>query len=387
MTEECKTSTLEVPVKVDSLRTEEILVNKGPQHPSTHGVLRFVVRTDGEMVSEAWPHIGYLHRCFEKIAENLQYKQTVPFVDRLDYLAAMNNGLTFCLAVEKLAGIEASERAAYIRVIVAELNRIASHLVFFGTYALDLGAFTPFLYGFREREWVLSIFEKISGARLLYHYPRIGGVARDIDDDTLKDIAAFIKDMRQKWHEYNDLLSNNAIFVKRTANVGVISKEQAIGWGLSGPCLRASGVEYDIRKAHPYSLYERFDFDVPYGQGLKGTVGDCWDRYWVRMLEIIESLKILEQALEQIPDGDVNVKVPRVIKPSVGEIYFATENPRGELGFYIISKGEDQPWRVRVRPPSFCNLSVAHEICKDILIADIVAIIGSFDVVLGEVDH
>ncbi|MDC0357534.1 NADH-quinone oxidoreductase subunit D [Oligoflexia bacterium] len=371
----------------DSLRTEEILVNKGPQHPSTHGVLRLIIRTDGELVSEALPHIGYLHRCFEKIAENLSYRQTVPFTDRIDYLSSMNCALAFCLSVEKLGGIEVPERAAYLRVIVSELNRIASHLVAFATYGLDLGAFTPFLYGFRERESILAILEKISGGRLLYHYPRVGGVARDVTPEIIDETRTFVQYMRKIWPEYNTLLSENAIFIKRTANVGIVSREQAIGWGLTGPCLRASGVHYDLRKEHPYSLYEKFDFEIPVGVGQKGTTGDCWDRYWVRMVEIMESLKIVEQALEALPEGEIMAKVSRNLKLPAGEVYVPCENPRGELGFYIISTGDNKPWRVRVRPPSFCNLSIINEICRDILIADIAAIVGSIDIVLGEVDR
>lgn len=375
------------PVRRDSLRTEELLINMGPQHPSTHGVLRLIVRTDGEMVRETWPQIGFLHRCFEKVVENVDYKQGVPYTDRLDYLASMNNALAWCLGVEKLGGIEVPERAIWLRVLVSELNRIASHLIAFGTYALDLGAFTPFLYGFREREDILTIFEKMSGGRLLYHYPRIGGVVRDLTPDVARDIRAFIKRMREAWPEYNELLSENAIFVKRTANVGTIPRETAIGWGLTGPCLRASGVKFDWRKARPYSNYEQFDFEVPVGEGLKGSVGDCWDRYWVRMLEILESLKIVEQALEGLPEGETMGKVARNVKLPAGEVYVPCENPRGELGFYFISDGKNIPYRVKVRAPSFCNLSVTHEVSREILVADVVAVIGSIDIVLGEVDH
>jgi NADH-quinone oxidoreductase subunit D len=371
----------------DSLQTEELLLNMGPQHPSTHGVLRLVVRSDGELVGEAWPHIGYLHRCFEKIAESLNYNQVVPYTDRLDYLSAMNNALAYCLAVEKLAGIEVPKRAAYLRIIMAELNRIASHLVAFACYGLDLGAWTAFLYGFREREDILAILERTSGARLLYHYPRIGGVARDISADTVQEIRKFINTMRTAWPEYNDLLSNNAIFIKRTANVGVVTREQAIAYGLTGPCLRGSGVNYDLRKAHPYSCYEDFKFDIPIGQGLHGTCGDCWDRYWVRMVEILESLKIIEQALGGLPEGAFNAKVPRTLKLPAGETYVSCENPRGELGYYIISDGKPQAMRVKVRPPSFCNLSITNTVCRNVLLADIVAIIGSIDIVLGEIDR
>ena len=339
-------------VRRDSLRTEEMLLNMGPQHPSTHGVLRLVVRTDGEIVREAWPHIGFLHRCFEKVAESLSYRQVVPYTDRMDYLASMNNAMAFCLAVEKRGGIEVPERAAYLRVIMAELNRIASHLVAFGTYALDLGAFTPFLYGFRERELILNIFEKVSGGRLLYHYPRIGGVRQDITPEVAQDIRNCIATVRRAWNDYNTLLSENHIFIQRTANVGVIPAADAVAWGLTGPCLRASGVPLDMRKAQPYSFYERFDFDVPVGQGLRGTVGDCWDRYWVRMLEILESCRIVEQALDGLPEGEVQTKVSRLLKLPEGEVYVPCENPRGELGIYIITRCKGEAWRVKVRAPS-----------------------------------
>ncbi|OPZ07732.1 MAG: NADH-quinone oxidoreductase subunit 4 [candidate division BRC1 bacterium ADurb.BinA292] len=371
----------------DTLRTEELLVNMGPQHPSTHGVLRLVVRTDGEIVREAWPQIGFLHRCFEKVAESVTYAQVTPYCDRMDYLASMNNGLAWCLAVERLGGIEVPERAAYLRVMMAELNRIASHLLAFGTYALDLGAFTPFLYGFRERELILSIFEKISGGRLLYHYPRLGGVARDLTPELAGEIRAFIAQMRRAWPEYNELLSENQIFIKRTANVGVIPAAMAVAYGLTGPCLRGSGVKFDLRRAKPYSLYERFDFDIPVGEGIKGEVGDCWDRYWVRMREIIESLRIIEQALDGLPEGEIQTKVSRTLKLPAGEVYVPCENPRGESGYYLISDGKTSPLRVKARGPSFNNLSITHALVRDVLIADVVAIVGSIDIVLGEVDR
>lgn len=375
------------PIRRDVLGTEELLINMGPQHPSTHGVLRLVVRTDGEIVREAWPHIGFLHRCFEKVVENVTYAQAVPYTDRMDYLAAANNALAFCLGVEKLGNIEIPERAQAIRVIAAELNRIASHLVAFGTYALDLGAFTPFLYGFRERELILSIMEKLTGGRLLYHYPRIGGVPRDLTPEIADDIRAFLPQMRKGVEEYNTLLSGNQIFVKRTANVGVISAEKAIAWGLTGPCLRGSGVKFDLRKAQPYSGYEKYDFEIPVGEGLKGETGDCWDRYWVRILEITESCKIIEQALDALPEGPAMGKVGRVLRLAKGEVYVPCENPRGELGYYFISTGDVKALRIKARGPSFNNLSIIHEACQNVLIADVVAILGSVDIVLGEVDR
>ncbi|MFC1600872.1 NADH-quinone oxidoreductase subunit D [Candidatus Sumerlaeota bacterium] len=369
------------------LHTDELLVNMGPQHPSTHGVLRVVIRTDGEMVREGEPHIGYLHRCAEKIGESVTPEQFIPYTDRLDYLAGMNNNLAFCLAVEKLAEIEIPERATLIRVLVAELNRIASHLVAFGCTGLDLGAFTPFLYGFREREYILDIFEKLCGSRLLYNYVRIGGVMRDINDEIVSDILAYCDEQDERWEEYNTLLSFNEIFVRRTANVAVIPAEKAVAWGLSGPSLRGSGVQFDLRKAHPYCGYETYDFDLCYGQGLKGTVGDVWDRYWVRMIEIKESLKIIRQVVERLEAGPVRAKVKKMLKLEPGEAYVRAENPRGELGFYVISDGSTILSRCRVRGPSFCNLSVLNEVARNIPLADLVAFISSVDIVLGEVDR
>jgi NADH-quinone oxidoreductase subunit D len=377
-----------MPADISFLKTDEIIVNMGPQHPSTHGVLRVVVRTDGEVVRQAVPHIGYLHRCKEKCAEAVTYQQFIPYTDRMDYLASMSNNFAFCWAVEKLAGVEVPERAEYIRVIVSELQRIASHLVAFGTYGLDLGAITPFLYAFREREKILDIFERISGARLTYSYGRIGGVMRDFDEVAVDMTRRFLDDFEVKWEEYNRLLTENEIFIKRTANVGVIPKETAIAYALSGPVLRGSGIKFDIRKAEPYSVYDRFEFDIPVGEGKMGTQGDCWDRYWVRMAEMKQSCRIIRQALDALPQGPfMNPKILRVFKPPAGEIYFRAENPRGELAFYIVSVGEKKPYRCRVRGPSFCNLSVLSEIARDCLLADLVAIIGSIDIVLGECDR
>ena len=372
---------------VEALRTEEILVNMGPQHPSTHGVLRILLKTDGEWVREAHPYIGYLHRCKEKIGENLTYIQFTPYTDRLDYLGAINNNVGWALAVERLAGIEAPPRATWLRVLAAELNRIASHLLSYGTLGMEVGAFTPFFYGFRERETLLSIFDKLCGARLTYHYGRVGGVMRDLTPEVAADIHTFLDDMEQKWGEYNALLSENEMFIRRTANVGVIPAEMALAYGLTGPTLRASGVAYDIRRIEPYACYVQLDFEVPIGRGLKGTVGDSWDRYWVRMLEIIQCITICRQVLDGLPEGPFRAKVPRVLKVPANEIYFRTEAPRGELAFYLISDGTDKPWRCRIRGPSFSNLSILHEIVRECLVADAVVIVGSIDVVMGEVDR
>lgn len=375
------------------VQTEEMLVNMGPQHPSTHGVLRVVLRTDGEMVLEAVPHIGYLHRCAEKIGENVAYYQFIPYTDRMDYLAGMNENWAFCRAAERLANLELPRRAEFIRIIICELNRIASHLVSFGTYGLDLGAFTPFLYAFREREYILDLFEMVCGARLTYSYFTIGGSIHDLPDGFVEKLTEFLDYFEPKIKEYNDLLSYNHIFVKRTANVGVIPDEMAIRYALTGPVIRGSGIPYDIRRDQPYSLYRELDFDVIVGQGEVGTTGDCWDRYIVRMKEMIESCKIIRQSLEKMPaassgdQGKYRLKLPRTFKPDPGEVYVETENPRGILGFYLESQGGPIPYRCKARAATFCNLSVLNELARDCLLADIPAIVGSIDVVMGQVDR
>ncbi|MFQ5500865.1 MAG: NADH-quinone oxidoreductase subunit D [Phycisphaerae bacterium] len=379
-------------IELQDFPTEEMLVNMGPQHPATHGVLRVVLRTDGEMVLEAVPHIGYLHRCAEKIGETLAPYQYIPYTDRMDYLAGMNNNLAFALAVEKLTGLETeiSDRARLIRVIFAELNRIASHLVSFGTYGLDLGAFTPFLYAFREREWILDLFESTCGARLTYSYITLGGVHDDLPDRFIDVCTEFLDYFEPKIPEYNNLLSFNHIFVKRTANVGVISTEDAIDYGLSGPVLRGSGVKWDLRKARPDCGYKEFDFDIPVGEGLKGTVGDCWDRYFVRICEMEQSVRIIRQAMEKLRGTEgqtVLHKKGKTLKLPNDDIYYEIENPRGQLGFYVQGNGSAIPARVKARGPSFCNLSITEKVCSDVLLADVAAIIGSIDVVMGEVDR
>src|SRR5947208_5472460 len=370
------------------VQSEEMLVNMGPQHPSTHGVLRIVLRTDGEMVLEAVPHLGYLHRCKEKIAENLAYYQYIGYTDRLDYLAAMNNNHASAMAVEKIAGIEVPQRAEYIRVLAAELNRVASHLVSFGTYGLDMGAFTPFLYAFREREYILDLFEQLCGARLTLSYINLGGVTWDLPPRFLEKLTEFLDYFEPKIDEYNDLLSFNHIFIKRTGNVGVCSKDLCIKYALSGPMIRGSGIPFDLRKDRPYSIYDRFEFDVCVGNGSRGTLGDCWDRYWVKMQEMKQSVRILRQCIKQMPDGPFRAKLPRNnMKVPEGEVYAEYENPRGHLGFYIESQGGPVPYRVKIRGPSFVNLAVTGELCKDVLLADVPAIIGSIDIVMGEVDR
>ncbi len=378
-------------IELEDVRTEEMLVNMGPQHPSTHGVLRVVLRTDGELVLEAIPHLGYLHRCAEKIGENVAYYQYIPYTDRMDYLAGMNENWAFCAAVEKLAEVEIPRRAEFIRVIIGELQRVASHLVSMGTYGLDIGAFTPFLYAFRDREYVLDLFEMVCGARLTYSYYTIGGLTFDLPEGYLDKVTEFLDYFEPKIKEYNDLLSYNRIFVNRTANVGVLTPEMAINYGCTGPVLRGSGVKYDLRRDKPYSVYPELEFDVCVGSGKMGTLGDCWDRYIVRMMEIEQSVRILRQAIKMIPDKDSGgahrAKLPRNFKPDAGEVYYEMENPRGVLGFYVESQGGAIPYRVKARAATFCNLSVTSELGRNVLLADIPAIIGSIDVVMGQVDR
>jgi NADH-quinone oxidoreductase subunit D len=369
------------------LHTEEMVLNMGPQHPSTHGVLRVELLVDGEVVVDVKPHIGYLHRCFEKHAEAMNYQQVVPYCDRMDYVASMNNDHAYVLAVEKLLNIQVPERVEYIRVIMAELQRIVSHLVSIGTYGLDIGAFTPFLYCFRDREMVLDLFETTCGARLLYNYMWPGGLSHDIPADFVEKTKAFVKQFPKTIKELNDLLSYNEIFVKRTANVGILPADVAINYAASGPVLRGSGVKWDLRKDEPYSIYPKFDFDVVVGTGEMGTLGDCWDRYMVRVREMEQSLRIIEQAIDKIPEGDVHSAIPKRIRPPVGEVYVRSEAPRGELGYYIISDGGQNPFRVKGRAPTFVNLSLLPEISRGYLIADMIAIIGSIDVVLGDTDR
>ncbi|SMO64562.1 NADH-quinone oxidoreductase subunit D [Fodinibius sediminis] len=371
-----------------AIENRTMTINMGPQHPSTHGVLRLEVTVDGEVVTKVKPDIGYLHRCFEKYAESLgDYAKVVPYTDRIDYVSALHQEMGYVIAVEKLLELEVPERVEYMRVILAELQRIASHLLGIGTFGLDLGAFTPFLYCFIERENILRILEKVSGARLLYNYLCVGGLMRDIPTDFTSDTWEFVTSFRPKIKELNDLLTTNSIFIDRTANIGVLPAEVALNYSASGPMLRGSGVSWDLRKNDPYSIYDRFEFNVPVGQGEMGTVGDCWDRYIVRVREMEESLKIIEQALDQMPgEGDVKEAVPRRIRSKEGEVYVRTETPRGELGYYIISE-KSGPYRIKARTPSFVNLSILPAISKGALVADLVAIVGSIDIVLGGVDR
>ncbi|HEY3403861.1 MAG TPA: NADH-quinone oxidoreductase subunit D [Ohtaekwangia sp.] len=374
-----------------------MIINLGPQHPSTHGVLRLEVLMDGEIVKEVVPHIGYLHRCFEKHAENLPYNQVIPFVDRLDYVAAMNNEHAYAMGVERMLGIENQipKRVEYVRVLVAELNRIASHFIAIGTYGMDIGAFTPFFWIMRDREHILRMLEWASGARLLYNYIWIGGLFYDIPVGFEERCREFVQYIKPKLNELEEILIHNKIFIERTANVGVLPLDLAINCGVTGPMLRASGLRFDLRRVDGYSVYPELDFAIPVGEGKMGQKGDCWDRTYVRYQEIHESLRIIEQCLDKLTgehkrtrDFDPQALVPKKIRPKAQDLYVRAEIPKGELGFFFRADGKsDIPFRCKCRSCSFVNLSVLPEISKGILVADLIAIIGSIDVVMGEVDR
>jgi NADH-quinone oxidoreductase subunit D len=387
------------------VRTDEMLVNMGPQHPSTHGVLRLVLRTDGEIVSEVTPHIGYLHRCAEKIGENLTPRQWIPYTDRMDYLAGMNMNLGWALTVEKLLKYEMPAKGKHLRVIISEMGRIASHLVGMGAYGLDLGTFSPFLYAFREREKILDLFEEACGARLTYSYITVGGATADLPPGWLQRCEKFLAELEPIISDYHALLTTNAIFVRRTAAIGVMSPEMAISYGCSGPVLRGSGVDQDLRRdgEERYTeMYDGYAFEVivqkegHYPKDHKyppvpaqAILGDCWHRFYVRMLEVVQSIDIVRQAMDRYSraTGSWGEPVKLAEKLPKGEAYLETECPRGQMGFYIVSEGGSIPWRVRARSSSFCNLSVTHELCRGCLIADVPAIVGSLDVVMGEIDR
>ncbi len=388
-------------------KTEELVLNLGPSHPSTHGVLRVLLELDGEVVRKCVPDIGYLHRGVEKLGEYRMYNQFVPWTDRTDYVAAFTGNYAFVKAVEDLMGIEIPERAQYLRVIFSELQRLASHLLWLGTHVMDLGAVSVFLYAMREREMVLDLFEMQTGARLTLNAQRVGGFPKDLPPGWIEKCERFLEIMPKRLQEYDALLAENPIFLRRVKGVGVISAEDAIQWGLTGPSLRGSGVAYDVRKAQPYAVYDRLDFEIPVG-----THGDVYDRFLVRMEEMRQSLKIIRQALDQLPDGPVMTQDIRVALPSkeetmtsieamqrhfilvihgfrapVGEYYSSIESPKGELGWYIVSTGENHAYRARNRPPSFVNLQALPVMCEGGLVADVIANIGSIDIVLGEVDR
>ncbi|MBW2146429.1 MAG: NADH dehydrogenase (quinone) subunit D [Deltaproteobacteria bacterium] len=387
--------------------TEFMSLNVGPHHPSTHGVLRIVCELDGEYVRKATLHIGYLHSGFEKLCEHKTYHQIITITDRIDYMAAMMNNFAYVLAVEKLLDIEVPKRGQYIRVIMAEMSRIASHLFWLGAHGHDLGAFTPFFYAIREREDLFDLFEMATGGRLTPSYFRVGGLAADLPDGFVEKALEFTKIFPSRVDEYEGLLTKNIIYMERTKGVGIIPVDDLISWGVTGPILRASGVAHDLRKIQPYSSYREFDFDIP-----TGTNGDVWDRYQVRIKEMHQSNRIVRQALENLPSGPINADAPQVkipskaatleniealihhflitaegFRPPVGEVYHAIESPRGELGFYIVSNGENRPYRCRIRPPTFVNLEPVAQMVEGRLLADLVSVLSSIDIVLAEVDR
>jgi len=364
------------------LDANELLLNMGPQHPATHGVLRIKLKLDGERVLGSECVIGYLHRGVEKIAENRTYAQFAPYTDRMDYVAAVTNGMGYIEAVEKLLAVEIPARAQYTRMVLAELQRLASHLLWLGTHALDLGAMTPVFYTFREREEILKIFEKYCGARLTTHAFRIGGLQYDLYDGFEQDCLKFCEYLLPKIDEYEQLLTKNRIWINRTRGVGVLSPEDAVAYGVTGPVLRGSGVKWDIRKVQPYEAYDKVEFDVPIGEH-----GDTYDRYLVRIQEMRQSVRIIRQCVERLAPGPIFGKVGKVIKPPAGEVYHSIEAPKGELGYFVVSDGTVNPYRVRVRPPSFVNLQALDTMIRGQLVADVVAVIGTLDIVLGEVDR
>jgi NADH-quinone oxidoreductase subunit D len=366
------------------LETIDLAINIGPQHPATHGVFRMVLEVDGEVVKDLVPHIGYMHRGGEKLSENMDYRQAIGYQDRTEYLSQFNAELCYVLAVEKLAGLVPPERAEYIRVILSELNRVSSHFMFLGAFGTDLGIFgTSFTYAFRERENILDLFEEVSGDRLMYAYFRPGGVAWDVPNDFKDRVRWVCKQALIGADDMDKLLTDNEIFIARTRNIGKLSTEDAVNFGVTGPMLRASGMKYDLRRDEPYTIYDRFDFEIPIG-----TNGDSYDRYLVRLAEIRESIKIVEQAVDQMPDGPIlPERMPRLLRPAAGEVYMRCEDPRGEYGVYIVSKGGTQPYRVRLRSPSFCNLSALKHMTVGHYVADSVTILGSTDIVLCSVDR
>ena len=366
-----------------AVRTEPFVLNMGPVHPSTHGVFRMRVTLDGEVVVDIEPVFGYLHRGIEKLAEQRTYTGIIPLTDRLDYISSMSNNFAYCLAVEKLAGIKVPERAEYIRVIIAELQRVAALLIAVGAFLNDCGAFfTPFLYMFRERERIVDLFEMVSGQRLTYNYMRVGGVSQDLPDEFMPALRKFMNMMPRFMAEYDRLLVQNEILIARAKGVGILTGEQAINCSVSGPVLRASGVKWDIRKANPYSIYDRFDFAIP-----TQTTGDCYDRYRQRVEETRQSLRIIRQAMEQIPSGPVRAELPQLIRPPAGEAYAHIEAPKGELGFYLVSDNSIAPYRCHIRPPSLINLTALRDMVRGWKIADLIIIFGSIDITVGEIDR
>jgi NADH-quinone oxidoreductase subunit D len=373
--------------KEDGFHTEEMVLNMGPQHPSTHGVLRFEVYTDGEVMRKAVADIGYLHRGIEKIAEKVGWHGFMPYTDRIDYVAAMTANQGYACAVEKLAGIVVPKRAEYLRVIAAELNRISSHLIAVGALGLDMGAATPFVHALRERETINDLLESLCGARLTYNYVRIGGVSYDLPEGFIARTIAFLDHFKPIVDEFNRLITDNKIFRERLEGVAVVSIDEAISYGLCGANLRGSGLKFDIRKDEPYSVYSELDFEVPVGICASGRGGDCFDRYYVRILEMYESIKILYQCFKQIPEGDILADVPRKLRPPKGEAFVRIESARGDMGYWVVSDGTDMPVRVHCRTGSFAAMGIIESLSKGLMIADLVAVIGSFDIVAPEVDR
>jgi len=366
-----------------TIKTEPFVINMGPVHPSTHGVYRLRVTLDGEVVIDIEPVTGYLHRGLEKLAEERTYTGVIPLTDRLDYIAGMGNNLGYVLAVEKLAGIKVPERAEYLRVIMAELQRIAAYLIAIGAFFNECGAyFTPFMYMFREREKIVDLFEMVSGQRLTYNYMRIGGVSQDIPDEFLPALRKFMEKMPGHLDEYDRLIMENEILLARAKGVGILNPELAVNCSISGPVLRASGVKWDLRKANPYSIYDRFDFDIP-----TGSTGDCYDRYRQRAEEIRQSLRIIEQAIRDLPSGPVKAEVPHLVRPPAGEVYTHVETPKGELGFYLVSDNSIAPYRCHIRPPSMINLTALRDMVIGWKVADLIVIFGSIDITMGEHDR
>ena len=367
--------------------TEDMTLSMGPQHPSTHGVLRFVVRADGEVMKEAIPDIGYLHRSIEKIAEKVGWHGFIPYTDRVDYVAAMFCNHGWAMAAEKLAGVEVPKRGEYCRVIADELCRLHSHLLSVGSMAMDIGAFTPFTHAIREREYLNDLFEELCGARLTFHYMRIGGVGWDLPPGWTDKVIHFLDRFEPIVDEYDRLISFNKIYAERLANVAVITAEEAVDYNLVGPNLRGSGVSYDVRRDDPYSIYPELEFDVPIGRGEMGTVGDCFDRYIVRMREMRESCGIIRQCLRRLPDGPVIARVPRTFKPPAGDCYVRLESARGDMGWYVVSDGTAFPYRCKIRTGSFAAISMTQQVSRDLMIADLIAVIASFDLVAPEIDR
>ncbi len=371
----------------EGLAAEEMTLNMGPQHPSTHGVLRFVVKADGEVMRTAIPDIGYLHRSIEKISEKVGYHGFMPYTDRVDYVSAMQCNQGWGMACERLAGIEVPRRGEFCRVLACELGRMASHLLSVGTMVMDIGGYTPFLHAIREREKINNLLEELCGARLTFNYMRVGGVAWDLPPNYGDKVVAFVDQFEPLVDEYNDLISYNKIYVERLANVAVVSKEEAVSYNLVGPNLRACGIKYDVRRDEPYSIYSELDFDIPVGTGEMGQQGDCFDRYMTRIRELKECCKIVRQCLAMMPDGPVLAKVPRKLKPPAGDVYVRVEGSRGDMGWYVVSDGTEFPYRTKIRTGSFSAMSIVDKVSQGLMIADLIALIASFDVVAPEVDR